>query len=238
MCKMHRCFSFHSTIVVFRDVGQFHCILRLLFAIAYFDYSLFSKYIIIRHISYRFITSLMDILTIFLSMIRREYCLNLLEFTKKKNLHFYIVSHLCTDKILCQNLYLCRQNKPYLLWLSKAIHCKLYIPWCLKETITRKRTFLWIYTTARIDHFLQFLPVSTFSKCRKIGHKTNMVQRLNSLNTPYHTVLERGFWIIATNVKYDTNRLKMKVYVVLNKDGVPYVIHMLIIFPPDVLRKL
>ena len=71
-----------------------------------------------------------------------------------------------------------------------------------------KRTFLWIYTTARIDHFLQFLPVSTFSKCRKIGHKTNMVQRLNSLNTPYHTVLERGFWIIATNVKYDTNRLK------------------------------
>ena len=123
------------------------------------------------------------------------------------------------------NLYLCRQNKPYLLWLSKAIHCKLYIPWCLKETITRKRTFLWIYTTARIDHFLQFLPVSTFSKCRKIGHKTNMVQRLNSLNTPYHTVLERGFWIIATNVKYDTNRLKMKVYVVFNKDGVPYVIH-------------
>ena len=65
-----------------------------------------------------------------------------------------------------------------------------------------------------------------------------MVQRLNSLNTPYHTVLERGFWIIATNVKYDTNRLKMKVYVVLNKDGVHYVIHMLIIFPPDVNREL
>ena len=120
----------------------------------------------------------------------------------------YVVSRLCTDKILCQNLYLCRQNKPYLLWLLKAIHCKLYIPWCLKETITRKSTFLWIYTTARIDHFLQFLAVSTSSKCRKIGHKTNMVQILNSLNTPYHTVLERGFWIIATNLKYDTNRLK------------------------------
>ena len=56
--------------------------------------------------------------------------------------------------------------------------------------------------------FLTIFSVSTFSKCRKIGHKTNMVQRLNSLNTPYHTVLERGFWIIATNVKYDTNRLK------------------------------
>ena len=86
--------------------------------------------------------------------------------------------------------------------------------------------------------FLTIFSVSTFSKCRKIGHKTNMVQRLNSLNTPYHTVLERGFWIIATNVKYDTNRLKMKAYVVLNKDGVSYVIHILIIFPLDFNKEL
>ena len=39
-------------------------------------------------------------------------------------------------------------------------------------------------------------------------------------------------------VKYDTNRLKMKAYVVLNKDGVSYVIHILIIFPTGVNTEL
>ena len=69
LCKMHSFFPFHSTIGLFRNVGQFYCIFRQLFAFAYFDYSLLSKYIILRHISCRFINCFMDISTIFLSII-------------------------------------------------------------------------------------------------------------------------------------------------------------------------
>ena len=45
--------------------ANFTAFFRQLFAIAYFDYSLWSKYIILRHILNTFITCFMDISTIF-----------------------------------------------------------------------------------------------------------------------------------------------------------------------------